>query len=192
MGRLDHAKIYLCGQVEADNDCASWRLQIAKTLRSVNPTLIVWDPLIKPQWMSEDARSNVPIDLPSMFGPKSAMRTRVFAVNSEIRQVCQGLAGAADIIIARIIHKFTWGSIDELEIAARRQIPVFFHLPGGPLGLYGMPGTITNPDLMNEYIHYNQASLLDKLHSIDNGQCDLPNRDPLKWLYLTYPNAIKH
>lgn len=193
MGKLSHTKYYLCGQIENDPAYAAWRCEIAKQLISIDDSIIVWDPMVKPEWQSSDVKSA--FDKQTLYieyyGKPYHNRQHCLDINIEARRVCRGLAGGCDILIARLSNKFTWGSIDEIEVAMTRRIPIFIWLPDGPLGIYGLPGITNDANMIPEYIHYNQESLINKLRSIHDGSCDLPTRDPERWLFLTYPNAAR-
>lgn len=191
MGHLSNLKIYLCGQVEVDIYCAQWRNRMTRALHQVEPSLIIWDPLIKPQWVTPESRNDsIALDKRVYVDPASTIDT--WEANKEIRRVCKALVGGCDIVVARISKQFTWGSIDELEIACDRGIPIFVCYPDGPFGLYGLTGLVSGPEMIREYIYSDEVELVAKLAGINGGTDDLPKRDPYRWLALSYPNAVNH
>lgn len=190
MIRLTNFRIYTCGHIENDygND---WRGDLTHKLHGVEPSFVVWDPMIKPTWMSLDSRNDsLSFDKKLFYESTEPVtyldRCRMLQANTECRRVCRKLVNQCDIVIARLCNKFTWGSIDELELAIERGIPIFLWFPDGPLGLYGTPGIIDKPEFVQEYIHYSQESLIAKIRDIHSGRCDLPERNPERWLPLTY------
>jgi hypothetical protein len=196
---LRHSKVYLCGQVENDlANASSWRKELTQDLVKIEPDLIVWDPLIKPEWMSPDSRDDkIAFNKEAMFRlaptPENLLLgRRGWEAADEIRQVCQKLTASADFIIARITKTFTWGSIDELEIAARQDKPIFFWLPDGPVSTYGLPGCVPVFDLIDEYIFYNKEDILAAIQKINNGTSMLVEKDPYTWTYLTYINSANY
>lgn len=196
MGRLNIATAYFCGHVENDYDPTdNWRTTLGSDLSTIIPTC--WSPLLKPDWMPlVSLNVGTALDKEALFSDPKRLKikrrqAKCFESNQICRHVCQCLAGQCTILIARLINKFTWGSIDELEIAARRRIPIFLWLPDGPLGLYGMPGIISSPELIRDYVFYTKESLVAKLQAINNGTDNLPERDPERWLFLTFPNITK-
>lgn len=189
MIRLTNFRFYTCGHIENDygND---WRGSITNALKGVEPSFRIWDPLIKPAWMPEDTKNDsLNFDKGVFYSNKAAteIRQRIYNSTLNCRRVCKYLAGQCDIIIARLAEKFTWGSIDELEIGINRGIPIFIWYPGQPVGLYGAPAFISKLEFIPEYIHYSQDSLVQKIKDIHTGKCDLPERDPERWLSLSYP-----
>jgi hypothetical protein len=195
MNMLDHASFYLCGQIESDPDCVPWRKKTASRIGEIIPTAQVWDPLVKAKWMSEEARDNAAcLSKHKIFHPLRLYpgeQDRGWKGNADCRKVCQALVGNCNIVIARIINKFTWGSIDELEIAIRRNAPIFLWLPDGPLGLYGLPAVVDNPGLLSTYVHYSEETLFKTLAEIHEGKNNIMERDPIRWVFRNFPNAIR-
>lgn len=190
---FEHSKVYLCGQVEMAEDCRTWRRDIAQALiLNVDPTIVVWDPLIKPKWMSDDSRHpSLVLSKREIFNwtneAEKDVGARAWSANAEIRRICKQLAGKCDWMIARITKDFTWGSIDELEIAINRGIPIFFWFPDGPLGVYGLPASI-NFDKINDYVFRNNSDLINKLRTISIE--GIPSGDDEKWMFRSYKNAV--
>ena len=200
---LRHSKVYLCGQVEHDfSNAASWRTEIASDLKAVDPDIIVWDPLIKPTWMPADSRNDkIAFNKRDMFktyyeaddvpeATRLGLGRRGWMAGHTIRRVCKKLASASDFMIARVSKTFTWGSIDELEIAARDNKPIFFWLPDGPISTYGLPGCIPDYELIDSYVFYEKENLISAIRAVNDGTSALLQKDPFAWTYLTYPNSI--
>lgn len=202
---LIRSKTYLTGQIENDPKCMDWRTKLAADLIKIEPEIIVWNPLIKPDWMGEDARhESLAFDKKAMFPKWSGevhnpdvylptIDTGVagWRANLEIRKVCKKLASSCDFMIARITKTFTWGSIDELEIAASQNKPVFFWFPEGPVSTYGIPGCIPNYNLVDDYVFYNYEDLLGAIQKVSDGSSKLLVDDPFAWTFLTYTNAAR-
>lgn len=193
MGRLSHVKVYLAGPIEFSNsNNATWRDQLVRHLIRIEPTFRIWSPLTKPIWASDACKNiDAALDKQALFDESLTSTERhqqAWDANVDSRHLCLHLANQADIIIARIPKTFTWGLIKELEDAGRRGIPIFMIMPDGPLGVFGLPRIISAPLLIPEYIHYIEETLLNKLTKINNGIDGLPESDPERWLFLTYPN----
>jgi len=192
---LSHSKIYLCGQIEQDIDAAGWRIDLANRLHLLNPTIKIWDPLIKPDWVpagvaSDNAFLHKKFILPDASLDDKLTKGRLcFEANKDVRYICKMLASKCDILIARINKLFTWGSIDELEIAIQRGIPIFLWLPDGLISIYGIAGCIKHYQFVDEYVHYSLESMLNTLSEIDSGSNALPSADPETWLYLTWKDS---
>jgi hypothetical protein len=201
MKTLSYSKTYLCGPIESDPKAARWRVDLAAALYKIDPTISVWDPLIKPDWVHPNIKNDT-----VAFGNKKyifnhryestseaekLMGQTCFETNKEVRRICKTLAGKCDFMIARISKTFTWGSIDELEIAIDRHIPIFLWLPDGPISIYGIAGCIYDYKFIDDYTHFAMEHLLDKIRDINEGTDNLPSLDPDTWLYLTWRNAAE-
>jgi hypothetical protein len=193
MGILSNTKVYLCGQVEFDNEAADWRKELASRLFSIDKSITVWDPLIKPLWVSPDVR-NDEIALKwknEIFGPDfNTKGRRCFEANIEVRRLCKQLANKCDWMIARVNSKFTWGSIDELEIAIERKIPIFLVNPDNRISTYGLPG-LCDFEFIDHYVYEDMDMLLSILAGINKGAIPLPKEDPERWLYCTWVNSTE-
>lgn len=187
MGFLSGTSVYLCGQIETDKECGEWRKEIAKLLNNKN--IKVWDPLIKPHWMSRNSQNTGDVLDTAKIFDSTNRSLNGFNANIEIRNICKTLVNRCDFMIARLINKFTWGSIDELEIAINRKIPIFFWLPDGPLGVYGIPAYLENKSLMDRYVHYNLFNMMSEINSIDRYESNLPTIDCIRWIGHNWPNA---
>lgn len=196
MDRLSNTTVYLLGQVESDPNAHSWRIDMTHWLHALSKSIKVWDPLVKASWMNQFSKSpTIPFntDIYTGNGVLSQSSLDMWDANTEIRSVCRSLINNCDWVMARLQKSFTWGSIDELEIAINRKIPIFLWLPDGPIGTYGLPGLVSNPTLINAYIHLEKQSLLNIVEQVHTGSYDLPALDPQRWIKLTYPDAVnKH
>ena len=198
---LQDLRVYLCGQIENDPDAAGWRKELAQKLVSIEPTLKVWDPMIKPNWVHSDVISDavafkwkqhvIGDDEKPEFSSQESKGTRCFNANVAVRRICKQLANKCDIFVARISKTFTWGSIDELEIAISRRIPIFVILPDGLISIYGLAGMVRSKDLAKRYIHFNVDSLLETLDSINSGEINIVKEDPETWMRLSWVNAAE-
>jgi hypothetical protein len=192
MGILDNLTVYQCGQVENDDDPAGWRNASARSLYKINPLLRICDPLSKPQWLDPKGKDDkIAYGLKNYIGHKDHASEAIECLDANvyIRRICKQLASKCDIFIARITKTFTWGSIDELEIAITRNIPIFLVLPDGLISIYGMSGILTDYSFYNDYIHADMDSLTETIGKIDSGESDLINKDPEKWMRLTWPHS---
>lgn len=188
---LAGSRIYLCGQIENAADSKSWRHLFAQQLPQIIPNVKVWDPMIKPSWVSDDVQNDqIAFKWKSeIFGGDIAKGERCWIANQSVRRLCKQLASKCDILVARITKEFTWGSIDELEIAALRRIPVFLILPDGPISIYGLSGIIYNYQTIPHMVHTNEESMLRSISKINKGEIDICNIDPETWMYITWKNA---
>lgn len=176
MGCLSHSSIYLCGQVEHDPKCSIWRKQVTNDIYLRDPTINVWNPMCMPNWTTN---VNKAFD-------NDIHNSEAWQANIEVRKISKLLANHCSILLARITRTFTWGSIDELEIAIDRNIPIFLWLPDGIISTYGIPGCITDYEYILDYIHYSMDSIINKIDNINNGTDDLVQRDKYRWISLTY------
>lgn len=194
MGRLHHAKFYTPSPVEFGG-LGSWPREVSAALKKIEPTAKVWSPTIKPAWVSKEcADITAALDKSSLFYPRKVgdrNKARAWKANVDSRRLCQMLVNQADILVAKLPKQFTWGTIAEIEIGISRDIPIFISMPDGPLGLFGIPGIVSSAKLIPEYIFLTDEALFKKLKAISDGSCDLPERDPERWLNLTYPNLMK-
>lgn len=194
MKNLAHLKFYLCGQVEQDKDAAKWRELVAHRLCSVLDDIIILDPLIKPKWF------NCPDNI--AYGYKKEVQDYLLnnadltdnvmnsiSANRQVRSICKQLANKCDVLIARLTNTFTWGSIDEIEIAINRNIPIFMVLPDNIVSIYGIPFTC-NHLLARFYLHKSIDSLVSTLYHINNDD-ELFKKDPEKWLSITWNSISK-
>ena len=190
MSLLDNTIVYLCGQIENDSDSAAgWRRMLAQQLPSINPTINVWDPLVKPNWLASDLSDDkIAYGWKHEVTEQTEHGLRCYNATVAIRQICKQLASKCDWIIARISKVFTWGSIDELEIAAQRRIPVFLWLPDGLISIYGISGCIQDYKAMSQHVHFNVESLLSAIQKI-NSSDEAAIQDPETWMRATWPNA---
>jgi len=197
MGILAHAKIYLAGQIESDPNERSWRLELTTSLHKIEPTLTIWDPLIKPRWVPINTVNHVAFGLKDRVFIENCQSSEQWLdegalcleANKQVRFHCKMLANKCDILIIRLSKAFTWGTIDEVEIAINRNIPRFLWLPDGPVSIYGLAGCIDKLHTMNTYIHKSSGSLLNTIQSINIGNLDVASDDPEMWSYITWPKA---
>ena len=198
MSILSGLRVYLCGPVESDPNAANWRKTLANKLLAIEPSLAIWDPLVKPDWVGDVANDEMAFgwkkhvferDDNDLYLPKLDRGKACFDTNISVRRICKQLASKCDIIVARVSKTFTWGSIDELEIATQRRIPIFIWLPDGPISIYGIAGCVPRYELVNDYVHFSEESLLNKVSAINNGSSGLPERDQETWMCLTWRKA---
>jgi len=190
---LSNTKVYLCGQIENDPEAMGWRLDLARRLPLINPTISVWDPMVKPEWVHPDIKNNEMAFAWKQYinsNPSDEWQGEMCHIaNKKVRRICKQLANKCDWMIARICKKFTWGSIDELEIAINRKIPVFLWLPDGLISIYGIAGVIEDYSLVPYYMHEDMESLLTTISDVDKGISDLLKKDPETWMTLSWTNA---
>lgn len=202
MGIFSNTSVYLIGQIESDPNAGDWRADLTRFLYGLDQTITVWDPLVKPNWMPIPSRDpKIPFDTLvyqrdrtyRKFWSETEQETahKMWEANTVIRSVCKSLVGNCVWAIARLKKAFTWGSIDELEIAINRKIPLFMWFPDGPIGTYGLPGLACAPGLVPEYIFFEKEQLEEQIKRVHTGAHDLPSIDPQRWIFRTYPNAVK-
>ncbi len=216
MNILNNTRVYLCGQIENDPEAAGWRKELARRLPSINPDIVVWDPMVKPQWASEAMHDEVAFkwkqhildDEPVVTDDEAVLRCpelthngkkswawdqttkgrKCYEGNIAVRRICKQLASKCDWFIARISKTFTWGSIDELEIAIARRIPIYLWIPDGIISIYGIAGCVYNYDFIDHYVHKDIESLLCSISQLNSGNCDL-GIDPETWMIRTWKDA---
>lgn len=194
MRLLTNSSVYLCGQVEHDPTAAVWRKQLTGHLSQIIEGVKVWDPLVHPDWFPAHAKEEICYGYKKYLWGNDYDQAKAKAClrgNREIRKICKMLASKCDFMIARISKSFTWGSIDELEIAIERNIPIFLWLPDGIISVYGVAGCVTNESLIPHYIHEDMLSLVNTIRSVHEGSLDLHELDRDRWLYLNWKNAAE-
>jgi hypothetical protein len=159
--------------------------------------------MVKPRWMNALCS-----DPPTVYGIQTAIEnhsrdpqndkninflSNVLYTNNDIRRVCRKLANTCDILIARICDKFSWGTIDELEICIGRNIPIFIWYPQDIIGIYGLSELLMlDHTAYQYYIHRDKKSMLNIISDINSGICNLPYKNAQsleKWSYITYHTA---
>jgi len=187
-GILSNTKVYLCGQVENVDDPTSWRKRLARGIPQIISGLTIWDPLIRPNWVDPDICGQIAFDWKQkIFGNQEEGRKH-WEANLLVRRLCKQLANKCDWMIAHISKTFTWGSIDELEIAISRRIPIFFILPDGPISVYGLAGATYAYEMVPYMVHRTEPSLLQSLSEIHRNRA-IVERDPETWMYIMWTNA---
>lgn len=194
MGILSNCSYYLCGQVESSADPDGWRRELAADIKNIEPTSKIFDPLIKPEWVDPHdkyAYQYKKYVLNPRNGYEKDWGEICFNINKEIRKQSKALASQCNILIARISKEFTWGSIDELEIAIQRRIPIFLWLPDGNISIYGVAGIMSDYSLRDYYIHFRSSTLLKTLSDVNNGESDIIQKDPETWIFKSWPDATE-
>ena len=182
---LKGVSVYLSGAIEACQDKGkTWRQRMTPFLEGLG--LQIWDPLVKPYWVP-------PIDgvrqasWKRYFGPTSewpdGSKNIAFLHNKLLRQVCLALANNCNIMIVKIDKAIpTFGTWEEVGIAQRRGIPVFFicseKIPS--MWLIDQFDAYKYPQLI---FFQSDVSLFDHLQLIDNGSIEVDN---IAWIFKTY------
>lgn len=168
--------VYLCGQVENCNNASDWRNSIAVDLD--NSKFTIWNPLNHPEWVKNKIEDSY-LYKQELNNKKLSKNTKkCLKANKYSRKIYHTLASQCDIIIARISKEFTWGSIQELEIAINRNIPIFYWMPDGLMSVYGI--SHIEHKFFDEYVHYNYKDLLNKVNNIHTDP--IIELDKLRWM----------
>lgn len=196
------AKCYLSGAIEADQNASTWRNRLTPRLEELGIT--VWDPLVKPDWMSKvdgptqsdwkksianqtrllkDGTTDQMVENTMAWSKDSEKLFEIVVKNREIRKVCLKLAGHCDFMVVKIDKKmFTVGTWEELTVAVQRSIPVFIlcddKIPS--MWLVDMLDAYYKPD---EVFFQTEDELIKYLNDISTGNIQVDKSD---WASITF------
>lgn len=218
MSLLKDATVYLSGPIEASSDPNSWRNQLRPKLEALG--LVVWDPLIKPNWMhqvsgpEQASWKNALLEMKiERFEQASGLYSPEFTAdsfmsdsrpaletikqkNKQIRDVCLAITNACDLMIVKVDKNvFTVGTWEEVVVAAQQNKPVLFWVDGPrnfipSMWLVDMFDAYDKPE---DVFFTSDDTLLDYLNRINDGTQVINN---IKWAFRTYggfndrPNAV--
>jgi hypothetical protein len=180
---LNGLTIYLCGAID-NYDRENWRDKYRQSFKNLG--LKIYDPLIKPDWMCEQAHKKIEgKDAEAINdGDYSTIKT----AGKEIHDVCLSMVSHSDIIFCYLPKVFTIGTIDEIHKADEWFKPIIFVFDGpGVQSLYAA-------DLFYRHIVAGRFEMgIDFLKSMDeygvewlinNGIVDIDVMS--RWLPLTH------
>lgn len=182
MGLLQNRTVYVSGPVENSSNATSWRNEIAKDLEPLG--VVVWDPLIKPNWMHKLAYVDGIAQRawkPSVI-EKTGEYNEIYLANRQLRKTGLRLAAACDFVICRMNGEITYGTHEELNIANECGKPILFwsnqKIPS--MWMFDQFADLSN---MNDIFFSSKDELLSYLKKVDSGEVEI---DPIKWIFLTW------
>jgi nucleoside 2-deoxyribosyltransferase len=178
---LGGTRVYLAGPVEHDDHAKDWRTQITSSLLKYN--VKVYDPLVKPSWLSDISKVDPKLYRKSLNGePVGITINDVFDANKELRQVCLKMVSSADWIICWMPIKYTAGTFEEIYLAADIDKPVLFCMPDGIASTWVLQ-RFSTPQDMDHVFFRTWDQLIGHVDKLDNGSIKM---DPLKWFSVCY------
>ena len=186
---LKNCKAYLCGPVELDPDCRSWRLTLSKQLRDIGIEPI--NPLEKPSWLNNTGPGmQKQIKEQILTGDLSSINT-----NINIRKYCLALVRMSDIIIVNLHNLHTVGSFEEINECKYKPI---FILSNEEIPSLWLMDQLNMYHTRDYYIHSGSLDdsirkLIDALKHIDSGiskPYESSIDEMIKWIFITR-NASK-
>jgi hypothetical protein len=135
MGNLKGLTIYLAGPIDnVPSGVLDWRTKYLPQFKKLG--LKVYSPMVKPVWISQDARVKKLSD-----GTVENMKDRRYIGDAysskEVYDVCLSMVSHSDIILCYLPKIFTIGTIDELFRADGWFKPIIFIFePEGLVSLY--------------------------------------------------------
>ena len=188
MNVFSNTFVYLSGHVDHDPNRNGWRLDITPDLEEMGVT--VWNPLVKPEWCQKQIDDEIALDknilIDLINGDNNGSSQDNLDANQQVRKLCQDLSYQCDWMIVNLINKFTWGTIHEIEIGIERNIPMFICMNDNLTSTYGLTGICNNAEEFGYYVHNNINSLMQTLKDIHTGKIKPHEKNPGKWLKLTY------
>lgn len=182
MDILRNSRVYLAGPVDNDAQARGWRRSITEDL--LEPlNIIVYDPLVKPAWMSDNTRINPRLYNTYLYSNELPKERIVFDALKEISEVCMAAVTSADWVICHLPRSiFTFGTIVELDRTSLRNKPVLFHCPEGVPSTWALEqfSSIAN---WKDTFFPDWDSLYGHIRKINNGRVDL---DPIKWFSISH------
>lgn len=197
---LKGSSVYLAGAVEHHEAPGNWRHDITKNL--FDPMGVrVYNPLIKPDWVSEYGRHENPSEYRKWMelyrrGARAEGAAAVWDVLREIRVLCKQMVSYSDFVVVNFPKKFTVGTIEEMTLAAQSGKPILVHSPDGIVSTW-LPNLLLDSVLYDnrfakdgeeffEQCHFEDwEDLYDYIKNVDSG---LINVNKFKWLFMSYFN----
>lgn len=191
MNLLKGCRVYLAGPVEKVDDNSSWREYIRPILGNMG--LIVWDPLIKPEWFVQECGCELTAeeqrrDL-QLFEDSSkdlfVKPDEVYAayIRSEVaRKTCLRLVSSCDFAICSV-GGMTVGTFEELSKMSSQGKPIIFLHNSGKLD-----SCWRYVQFKNAIHKYSSTEITDYLTKVDNGTQQVDNK---QWIFLPgrWPDA---
>jgi nucleoside 2-deoxyribosyltransferase len=184
MNRLKGATAYLAGSVDHSEDPRKWRREIARDLL-IPLGVGVYDPLIKPSWMCDYAKTSPGRYRDILNNPEHLLQNDIWEGMAEVRKVDLRLAHSCDFMIVHLPKQFTVGTMEEISVAAAAGKPILVHAPDGcdistwlPVQLASSPG-----EYRENHLFTNWFDLYSYIRGVDNGSLKVDN---YKWIFITY------
>lgn len=187
---LKGASVYLAGAVEHNDSPANWRVDITKNL--FNPMGVrVYNPLVKPDWLGELARSADPVEYRTMMESDDP---EIWQTLREVRVLCKQMVAYSDFVVVNFPKKFTVGTIEEITLAVQMGKPVLIYSPDGTISTW-LPNMLLDSVLFDtrsvgpkldyfDHCHFaDWESLYVYLEGVDNGTVEV---NKFKWLFMSY------
>lgn len=181
MNILKGSRVYLAGAVDNDPHAKNWRASLTEDL--LKPLgITVYDPLVKPYWMSDVANINPRLYYTYLESDQSKQQL-VFNALGEIRKVCLAAVAASDFMICHLPRStFTFGTMIELDRHYLANKPVFFHCPEGIPSTWALD-QFSDCNTWKEIFFSNWNDLCGHIRKINNGKINL---DPIKWFSIAH------
>jgi hypothetical protein len=183
--RLKNTTCYLAGAIDHHEDPRAWRKKITSDV--LHPLGIkVYDPLVKPSWLSEAAKVH-PDNYKTALKGNHPTPKAIWDGMVEIRKIDLRFAHTCDFMICSLPKKFTVGTIEELTIAANAGKPVLIHAPDGVDVSTWLPNQLATSieDYNENCIFDNWNKLYNYIRNVDMGMVEV---DKFKWLFINYFN----
>jgi hypothetical protein len=183
MGYLQHTKCYLVGGIEHDKNLGrDWRLVVSDHLSYLG--VQIYNPLNRPKWM----KSIEPFIPPAMsradalasIEQGSEDADKIDLAQKFVRQVCLRYVHSCDFVFCYLPDSKTYGTTEEIVIAANAKKPIIFVFPDKIPSLW-VYDLARNQDAFSDLkgaLHY--------LDQVNQGEVPL---DVFKWIFLSqdYP-----
>lgn len=170
---LYRTRTYLVGHMQYSSG-EDWRSYVESELNPLG--IITYNPYSKPfvKDLQEDDDARNFFDKQAELGNYDYLQDKM----RQIRNYDLNLVDRSDFIIARIIPEVpSYGSSEELAIAARMKKPIFLAVEGGkkkaPHWLWGM--------LPHKYFYDSVEQIVEKVKDIDSGKIEI---DSDRWRLL--------
>jgi len=173
----------LAGPVEHDVQCVGWRLEKTNLLEKMG--VVVYDPMLKPQWLSKAAQTDPAnyLDIVNeLVEPTELSKQDVFDAAYEMRDVDLRIVSVVDWAICYHPKKFTVGTLEEVLEMHRSGKPVFYCCPDGILSTWLLAAASNKYDYKRIFFK-NWESLFAHIEKINNGEIQV---EPYMWPGITW------
>jgi len=176
MSLLSGTSCYLVGPVENDEKHGKdWRQTVGAEL--VKMGVKVYNPLDRPQWMASISMYIPPVVTRSEVLRRAAENNNAMwdVAQMVVRDVCIRYVATCDFIFCYLSDTKTYGTIEELALAARLGKPIVCVYKECPsLWVYAM--------LDKKYVYKDIDSALGFLRSVNDGK--VHELDAIDWIFI--------
>jgi hypothetical protein len=123
MRYLNNMTIYLAGPID-NFEGEDWRAKYLPDFKKLG--LKVYSPMIKPDWISPDARVKKLSDETVENMKDGLYQGAVSQASKEVREVCLSMVSHSGIVLCYLPKIFTVGTFDEIFTADRQNKPIIF------------------------------------------------------------------